>query len=70
MKQTRIFSLLTVLIFTVTAPGRGTTSSAGASAPQAQQSQQPPGNWRLLESTRLHSTCADMVKAAARPMKS
>src|SRR5208283_4004164 len=24
-----------------------------------------PGKWRRLESTRLHSTCADMAKAAA-----
>jgi hypothetical protein len=36
MKQTRIFPLLVVLIFVVANVGRGTNSTAAASAPQAQ----------------------------------
>jgi uncharacterized damage-inducible protein DinB len=37
MKQLRIFSLLAVLIFTVTGVRQGTKNAAAASAPQAQQ---------------------------------
>ena len=42
MKQIRIFLLLAALIFTVTASRQGTKSAAAASAPQAQESHQPP----------------------------
>jgi uncharacterized damage-inducible protein DinB len=42
MKQTGIFSLLLVLIVTVTALGQATKSAASASVPQTQQAQQSP----------------------------
>jgi uncharacterized damage-inducible protein DinB len=41
MKQTRIFPLLAVLIFTGTASGQDTKSASAANGPQAQQLQQP-----------------------------
>ena len=41
MKQTRIFPLLAVLIFTGAAFGQDTKGAAAASGPQAQQLQQP-----------------------------
>jgi uncharacterized damage-inducible protein DinB len=42
MKQIRIFLLLAVTIFTVTALGQGTKSASAANAPQAQPAQPPP----------------------------
>jgi dienelactone hydrolase len=42
MKQTRIFLLLTVLIFTPAAIRQATTNAAATKAPQAQPSQLPP----------------------------
>jgi uncharacterized damage-inducible protein DinB len=66
MKPNRIFLLLTVLIFTVTALGQGTKSAAAASAPQAQQSQPPP----TLASTvdREISTIEKQIVEAAEAM--
>jgi len=66
MKQTRIFPLLAVLIFTGAALGQGTKSDAAASAPQAQQGQPAPTVASTVD--REISTIEKQVVEAAEAM--
>jgi hypothetical protein len=66
MKPTLIFLLLATLVFTVAALGNETKDTAAASAPQAQQSPQPPA----IASTVDHeiSTIEKQIVEAAEAM--
>jgi uncharacterized damage-inducible protein DinB len=64
MKQTRIFLLLAVLIFTLAAWGQDTRSAAAASAPQAQPSQQPPPTIASAVDREITNIEKEIVEAA------
>jgi hypothetical protein len=64
MKPNRIFLLLAVLIFTVTALGQVTRSAAAASARPAQQSQQPPPTIASTLDREINTIQKEIVEAA------
>ena len=64
MKQLRIFSLLAILVFTVAALGHGTKSAPTPSAPQAQQSPQPPPTIASAVDREISAVEKQIVEAA------
>ncbi|MFY9527470.1 MAG: hypothetical protein WBC04_12845 [Candidatus Acidiferrales bacterium] len=64
MKQIRIFSLVAVGIFIVTALGRGTNSAAAPSAAQAQQPQQRPPTIASTVDREISTIEKEIVEAA------
>jgi uncharacterized damage-inducible protein DinB len=64
MKQTRVFSLLAVLIFTGAALGQDTKSAAATSGPQAQQLQQPAPTIASTVDREISAIEREIVKAA------
>jgi uncharacterized damage-inducible protein DinB len=60
----RIFLLLAVLIFTVAVLGQGTKSAPAGSAPQAQQSQQPPPTVASTVDREISTIEKEFVEAA------